>query len=758
MAFAEKYNLSFSDNRGTVWRLGIFKKDYAGSSSTIESTGEPLQINWKGDGLYTPLRGSEAIVNGLSTTDFQYSEFFTAAVDDYLLEVKKAGTVWWQGVMITDIYREPYVQPPYPITLKFSCGIGAMKFIEYKNGASFFTGKEKLIKILVNCFNLLPFQINTREIINILEDSTADNDANGLLSTTFLDRLTFRKFNTQTQLFEGQTCHEVITDIMQSIGCTMYQSENKWWVVRIEEYEKASPHAINYNTVGNHISNGSITVQQAITNTEAGITPIFQDQNLVMSEVFDELIYNYNYKPPDRNADELITDWNMEIGANAFNQGAFASTYPLWEKSAAILPATIPGTPEKFIMTNSLFPDLTLGLFFGAFFGFTNLLENTPVFNSNYWIKPLEVSGETITYRDLITTVNDTLRLGISGYYMLHLIQASKYSSVENIFYDMQVFISVQIGTFFLKEDLSDGSLSWTNTSTDKISFKLGRQIRNDDGNYASSPGGNPGGFTAYYVFNETIDTPTLPEDAENDLTITFYIPASPLLADGSTYSMLCEEFNMDTFTCKFQPDNKTMLNSIISLSNISGIRDRTKEVVVRFGDGIAKAVRSAFKLVTGELTSAWFFRGDIGTTFSAARIFILRSYVDYFSAYRQEINGTLYGDIEFSNSFLLDSKIFFADSLNYSIKSVKYKYNLIQLSTVNVLSVDKEFIGVSDIASQPVNPFPTHPEDLDTNLLEKTNTQFNNTEIMNMAMVGSEISKIEDTSSNSTNFRNYPV
>jgi hypothetical protein len=134
MAYGAKYIVEFSDifsNTPGDYTATIYKKDYTGSSYDVSCSGTPLTIETDrgGDAGYRGVIGSKATLNLVirdsdlpiywadvddtwdATTllfgaaEFSFTEFLTAEIDTFYLEVLKGADVVWRGYYIptTDI-------------------------------------------------------------------------------------------------------------------------------------------------------------------------------------------------------------------------------------------------------------------------------------------------------------------------------------------------------------------------------------------------------------------------------------------------------------------------------------------------------------------------------------------------------------------------------------------------------------------------------------------------------------------------------
>src|SRR3990167_1723240 len=757
MAYGAKYFLEFSDPQGTVWRYDILKKDYIGANTNIKGSGSPAIVTWHGGELYKPIRSSEAIINIFSETNFQFSEFFTAGEEDYLLQIKRGGTLWWEGINVVETYSEPYVLPPYTIKLRFSDGLGSLKYKEYLIAEA----RLGLLWVITKCLDNLPFstQKNIVEIINVLENQITENTSNWFLNSTALNQGLFKKFDTNQQKDVGWTCYDVLKEIMIANGCTIFQANNEWYIVRIEELENVTPKYVRYNGTGTILNSGTITIQKAITNTEAGITWLYQDAEMAISEIFNEIIYEYKFLPDDRIEQEIIIDDNMDSG---FYTSGQANKFPYWQfvgitKGTEIIKTVFQKYNIPFTPGNINF----LAMNFTGFFA-SGLKTSTPVLDLSKYIKPVfDFNGSTIT-KKLITTTSDTSSLHLSGIINLninHTADVEPTLNQYNTIYVLDFYFSISIGTYYLQEVA--GVLSWVvdNTKTIRIrkEFPVYSFYRKDP--YSSRS-------ETFYELDEFISLPGFPENTEDDLTIIMYAPVNPKYEIDSNHYIVMKNLYLSNFNFIFYPANSTVnTNKVVLINNISGIRKNKKNVEVKLSDERFVFVDSCYRVLPVGVfqyvkAEDWHIRGSVDL-FDAAEIFILRPYSKFYGKYRQEIKATLYGNntFEFFNILTTDGKTFMQDGLSYDLKKGEKNIQLLQISALTyVPDVFNWDFGITII------PFPptVFVEDVVISKQEAVKKLMQNNENanisnINIAVKTAAIKEINGKTGTNTDYTSYP-
>lgn len=739
MAYGEKYNLTFSDLKGDVWRIGIFKKDYVGASSLVKASGQPIQISWTGGGLYTPIRESQATLNLISETDQQYSEFFTANILDYYLELKKNSNIFWRGSYVTETFNEPYVTTPYFIALIFS-DVGALKFIDYDGNIQgdilpVFT----FLKIINTILAQLPYSMNFVNVSNVFPAAITEtvNDTTFSVINTFIQYFEF--FNEKTNKNENLKCYEILERICKSFGVTFYQSNNKWYAVRIKELTAEPVNYVEFNALAITVAaSGTLNLRKNITNTEAGITFLFQDAEMESDDVYNDITYGARYSQEfiGISGYEIVKDYDMLKSLTASGAAAKMQWWLLTNLTA--------GTDVTKITAAG-----------GSMNCLGNMLSTS--FITTRSLKARRVPGETVSDNRFFSTTSKGL-LNIE--FQIKLTNTNYEAADENLIYEVEIPIRIKIGNYYLKDD-GTGTLSWSLTASN-VRFKKDF----DYGSYDSLVSFS-GDIITYYAKDILIETPLFPETGEKDIEVFIYPIVIMSLKSGQ---ITTSSFLLRTFSYQYLWDGNEVTGAYnTSFSQMSSIRERSLNVDIYFGDSSFQFNQSnsgiIFTLVASVLatTSQWHRRGVVETK-PHSQIFILEPYSEFYTQYRKIVTGTLYGntDFDFHNTLVLkeDSSIMFIDELNYEIKSGSQNARMIQLLAVTPTKT----INIFDVEFLPL--VRTNENILTTTVNKQEATKklvFDNSGAIsnqgnNLTQKGSRILLIDSTKGNSTNYNNYPV
>ena len=128
MAFGKIRNSLIRGEKGTIWYVDIYQKDFVGTSTEFDMQGEGFVIKWKGSGgtRDRTFIGSECVLNiyiqNNSDENFLYNDILKKGEKNHYIKIYKNGTteneLWWYG----------WIQPgfdaiqntPYPYVSKIT--------------------------------------------------------------------------------------------------------------------------------------------------------------------------------------------------------------------------------------------------------------------------------------------------------------------------------------------------------------------------------------------------------------------------------------------------------------------------------------------------------------------------------------------------------------------------------------------------------------------------------------------------------------
>ncbi|NBQ17740.1 hypothetical protein EBU24_05475, partial [bacterium] len=234
MAYGLKYRLTQALRDGTSLVANIYEKDYTEEDVIdYEAVSIQLNSNASGDEPLAALVSSQLnisfIVSDSNSTNFP--DLLNFDVRKYFVKLENGSDLLWCGFLFND-----YVQVPFT-TGYVQVDIIAIDGLSFLNDTPFnyyelksINERERLIDIIAETLNVIAFPepITLWTACSYYAEGMFDrSDASG--DEPFIQTYQYRRD------FQGFTYYEVLTKILESFGCRLFQSDGKWQLLAINE-------------------------------------------------------------------------------------------------------------------------------------------------------------------------------------------------------------------------------------------------------------------------------------------------------------------------------------------------------------------------------------------------------------------------------------------------------------------------------------------------------------------------------------------
>lgn len=234
MAYGLKYRLTQALRNGTSLVANIYEKDYVEASVIdYEAVNIQLNSNASGDEPLAAIVSSQLnisfIVSDSNSTNFP--DLLNFDVRKYFVKLENGSDLLWCGFLFND-----YVQVPFT-TGYVQVDIIAIDGLSFLNDTPFnyyqlksINERERLIDIIAETLNVIAFPdpITLWTACSYYAEGMFDrSDASG--DEPFIQTYQYRRD------FQGFTYYEVLTKILESFGCRLFQSDGKWQLLAINE-------------------------------------------------------------------------------------------------------------------------------------------------------------------------------------------------------------------------------------------------------------------------------------------------------------------------------------------------------------------------------------------------------------------------------------------------------------------------------------------------------------------------------------------
>lgn len=329
-SYGDKYYFDFKDWQDVTHRCTIKEKDYSGSSTELNYSGEtPVTLSWGSttnqDRLNTILGGSMRI-QLVSETDQQWvNEFKSIEEKQFQVEVTQGANVIQRGYIVPEIYEEPYIEEPYIVTgLRIVDGLADLKNVTYTvtpwtKGEGWIdgqriTGDQSIIDILTFCLSKTGINQNIRSCINAYADEQSTGATDDPLKQTFINNDCFVVDD------EPLSCFEVIRSILSSLPQpgVLFSAEGYWYIFPIQQTDDTVDYR-EFNTNGVYSSNGTLTsrvdIDSIVNGANARFSGVYNQINAIENRILVDNIFN-DFVP--ENVEEgLVKGWTTVLNGQS---------------------------------------------------------------------------------------------------------------------------------------------------------------------------------------------------------------------------------------------------------------------------------------------------------------------------------------------------------------------------------------------------------------------------------------------------------
>lgn len=354
MAYYNKYKFTFATKANKTAYLYL-QEDLGSAPTVIEYPGVNINLQYlpNSDDPYEPIFASQLSVT-IDVTDnlANVPDFVSSNDRKYHAKLFLGDDLEWVGYTLNDNIQISFSTGRRQISFNAVDGLGMLANIPIytTNVSNVSNNVRSLLTYMLTALNSLNFPTN----LNLM--TVCSYYATGMLTRASGSQyepfnqtyLPIRTFKNQDYTYES--CYDVLTKIIKSFGCRLFQAGGKWWVVSVNEFANETNFFTQYNSAGGLVSSGSnlntLSTIQAYTGNTSGLYFIDNSQMKLLLKGYNKinLVKNINY---DKN---LVDNGNLMVYSLSplafqsfyiYNTGAGSSyTYFDWSTSPARLDFT----------------------------------------------------------------------------------------------------------------------------------------------------------------------------------------------------------------------------------------------------------------------------------------------------------------------------------------------------------------------------------------------------------------------------------
>ena len=321
---------TYKNPHGNEFLVDIYDNDFVGSPTEVIILS--CKVLWeveKGDDRHSPIAGSRATIGiNIPATDSTLTTFiedFAYGEDArFLVQITKDNvpTDVWKGILKADQSGEDDIDP-FQFRLSAVCGLATLKDKPYHNGTAIYTGVDRFTEHLITALGKMPhvstFWTGSDVFLQTAVDwwsvsmaAGADDDA---LFQGGVDHAAFYNYKNEGGVDDDVlSSYDVLSHILKTFGCRIYQSEGAWRIDQIS-YRTASPYYTrDYDVTGAFLSSTSNSNANVINQTTAGakLTLVTYDFLPILKKA--EVIYDVKTRRNFLNGYNLGNPGNSTIG------------------------------------------------------------------------------------------------------------------------------------------------------------------------------------------------------------------------------------------------------------------------------------------------------------------------------------------------------------------------------------------------------------------------------------------------------------
>jgi hypothetical protein len=306
MAYNLKYRITSATQSNTISVVEMYIDEAVASVIDYDGVSLDLQYIPKSDNIYEPIYASQlSVVIDVTDNQDNLPNFVTLNDRKYLVKLKIDGVVKWTGWALSDNVQYSFTTGRKELRFDAIDGLGILDYFPYPfvetNIVSNFT-PTKILDFFVTAFNQIGFEtgLNIYTACSYYSSNMSNRSANIANDPFNQGFLRHNYFLNSDGTY--QNCLQVITKIAKSFGCRIYQANNKWNIVAINEMASDSYYYTEYLANGTYSTAGLasiVTTVEAFNGNTTGLYFVDNSQVKIFKKGYNNFVQDYRleYSP-----------------------------------------------------------------------------------------------------------------------------------------------------------------------------------------------------------------------------------------------------------------------------------------------------------------------------------------------------------------------------------------------------------------------------------------------------------------------------
>jgi hypothetical protein len=303
MAYYNKYKFTFATRSNKTAYLYL-QEDLGSSPTVIEYPGKNLNLQYipNSDDPFEPIFASQLGASIDVTDDISNIPDLTTLNDrKYFAKLYLDATLEWCGWVLSDGATISYSTGRKMMSFNAIDGLGMLDKIPLPIATSTDINAINTILYFIRlCLNSNGFPINPNimTVCSYYAAGMADRTTNSYSEPFNQAYLPYRTF-----IETGVTyisCLQVLSNIVKSFGCRLFQAGGKWWIVAVNQFANQNNWYTEYTYTGTVAGSGSnlntLSTIQAYTGNTSRLYFIENSQTKLLKKGFNKIEDNYEIK------------------------------------------------------------------------------------------------------------------------------------------------------------------------------------------------------------------------------------------------------------------------------------------------------------------------------------------------------------------------------------------------------------------------------------------------------------------------------
>jgi hypothetical protein len=328
MAYQNKYQATFATKSGKIAYLYLAEDGYTGSVIQYQGIHIDLQYIPNSDDPFEPIFASQLnIVLDVTDNINNIPNLVTLNDRKYNAKLYIDSDLEWEGWVLSDSVQLGYSTGRRQLSFNAVDGLGILRDILLPIDPTVNSNQiNSLLYYLNLCLNQLAFPDNPNLKIVCSYYASGMNDRathsySEPFSQTYLANRTF------LNNFIYTDCLSVISNIVKSFGCRIFQAGGKWWIVAINEFANINAYYTEYDYTGAVVSSGTIntlTQIQGYTGNTSNLYFIDNTQIKLLRKGYNKIQQSISIPVADNYAPN--GNFRPYTGNQVYNWDAYASS------------------------------------------------------------------------------------------------------------------------------------------------------------------------------------------------------------------------------------------------------------------------------------------------------------------------------------------------------------------------------------------------------------------------------------------------